>query len=256
MEPFKISPITREIVIRFSNEEVELPANLQGKIDAYWNELISSGRPYKRGEVFTVTDVKETPENIEVIVSKTDYAHYLYSQNVDPLGKHSVRIIHTAGPIITSDNNIIFGQMGPQTARAGIYQLCGGGLDNNDLQEDGTLDPTHNIIQEFQEEFGVDIHDSKRAQSFAQKYLKTGGPTGKMTLIYVAQLKDTKEQFLERYKSFEKDLQVTGEMPEFENIVAFSLDDTTKLQTFLQDDRNEMDEYLRPFLEFLTKEKR
>lgn len=88
---------------------------------------MASGKTYRRGEVFTVTDVTEDAESMDVLVEKTDYAHYLYCQNVDMLGEHGVRIIHTAGPIITGDRHIIFGEMGSQTAQAGKYQLCGGG---------------------------------------------------------------------------------------------------------------------------------
>ncbi len=251
MNPIKIEEIRTPIIIHFTGETVQLSGELQQKIDAYWNELLASGRPYKRGEVFTVTEVKETKKAIEVTVQKSDYAHYLYSQNIDPLGEYSVRIIHTAGPVITKDNYIIFGEMGPQTARAGIYQLCGGGLDARDLTKEGLLDADHNIAGEFQEEFGVDVTDIQRVKSFSQKYFKTGGPTGKMTLIYEVRLNEAGEEFLAKYAQYEAKLKEQGELPEFGKVVAFSLDDPKLLNDFLQNEENKMDEYLRPFLEYI-----
>lgn len=255
MTSLKIEEIQKPIIIPFQGEDVKLPEDLQQKIDTYWDELIASGRPYKRGEGFTVTEVKETKEALVVRVQKTDYAHYLYSQNIDPLGEQSVRIIHTAGAVITKDNYIIFGQMGPQTARADIYQLCGGGLDARDITPEGLLDADHNIVGEFQEELGIDVTDSIRVKSFAQKYFKTGGPTGKMALIYEVRLNETAEEFLATYVQYETKLREQEELPEFGKVLAFSLDETQKLQAFLQNDQNKTDEYFKPFLEHILKNK-
>lgn len=254
MTPIKISRLDRRLVVRFSGKAIVLPGPIQAAIDAYWESLMTSGKTYHRGEVFTVTDVTDDAECIDVLVEKTDYAHYLYCQDVDTLEEHGVRIIHTAGPIITGDRYVIFGEMGSQTAQAGKYQLCGGGLDNNDLTPDGCLDTIHNIKREFLEEFGVDSDDQERVKSFSQKYLKTGGPTGKMTIISVVELFEMKDEFLEKYQQFEKGLRAKGELPEFARVVAFSLDDTLALREFIQDPKVIMDEYNRPFLEFLLEE--
>lgn len=72
---FKVSFIAKELIVRFSNKQVILPRDIQNKIDTYWDELIESGKNYRRGEVFTVTNKKETDDAIEVLVEKTDYAH-------------------------------------------------------------------------------------------------------------------------------------------------------------------------------------
>ena len=78
----KIFNIQGELTIRYSNQLVSLPDAIQEKIDAYWEEQLSSGKKFKRGEVFTVTNIDVTQSSTEITVSKTDYAHYLYSQNV------------------------------------------------------------------------------------------------------------------------------------------------------------------------------
>ena len=55
MKPFKVAPITKDLIVQFSNKVVKLPKKVQIKIDVYWDELIASGKSYQRGEVFTVT---------------------------------------------------------------------------------------------------------------------------------------------------------------------------------------------------------
>lgn len=100
----------------------------------------------------------------------------------------------------------------------------------------------------------MDPDDQGRVKSFGQKYLKTGGPTGKMTIISVVELFEVKDEFLRKYQQFEKDLKAKGEPPEFARVIAFSLDETRALREFIQDPKVIMDEYNRPFLEFLLEE--
>src|SRR3989344_7568639 len=190
MKDIVISRLTKKLIVRFSNKQVMLPPSLQDKIDAYWDSLLQSGKSYRRGEVFTVTKKEIMSDRIEVLVEKTDYAHYLYCQNVDTLGKYGVHIIHTATLVETADGKIVFGKMGDHTSRAGIYQLCGGGIDNEDLRDD-IFDFDHNIRKELQEELGIDTGDQSRIESFDPTYLKEGGPTDKMTVVYRVILNET-----------------------------------------------------------------
>ena len=160
MKPYLVSPLTKQLIVRFSNREVRLPKEIQSKIDAYWDEILASGKSYKRGEVFTVTRKEATEKAINILVEKTDYAHYLYCQNIDTLGEYGVHIIHTASLVDTSDGKTLIGKMGEQTARSGIHQLCGGGIDHADLKE-GIFDFEHNIKKELQEELGIDVADTR-----------------------------------------------------------------------------------------------
>ena len=161
MQPVTITPITKMIRVRFSGKKVILPHHLQEHSNAYWHDLAANGKTYRRGEVFTVTQKDISDDAITVLVEKTDYAHYLYAQNHDDMGVHSIRIIHAAALVETSDKYFIFGKMGSHTARAGIYQLCGGGLDDGDLRG-SDFDMTLNVTKELKEELGIDITDTTR----------------------------------------------------------------------------------------------
>jgi hypothetical protein len=252
MKPFKVSSIVKEIIVKFSNQEVHLSQEIQAKIDAYWDELIASGKTYKRGEVFTVTRREATEAAINILVEKTDYAHYLYCQNIESLNENGVHIIHTAALVETSDNYIIFGEMGPQTSRAGIYQLCGGGIDNDDLRG-AYFDFKHNITKELKDELNIDMADTSRVAYFDEAYLKEGGPTDKMTVVYKVLLNETKDTFLERYNTFAESLLKDGQNPEFGKIVALKKE-KNELESFLSQDGIKLDEYMKPLFDQVIKE--
>ncbi len=247
----EVKELDKELVVRFSDKTIVLPQEVREKIDVYWQSLLDSGKNYRRGEVFTVTRVTETDATIEVLVEKSDYAHYLYCQNVDTLGEYGVRIIHTACLVITSDNKTVLGEMGSQTARAGMYQLCGGGIELRYLYGE-VFDLDKNIKEELQEELGIDVQDSTRVKSFTEKYLKSGGPTGKMTVIYELLLNESLEEFLEHYADFEEKLIEKGENPEFGRLVTLPLDNKEFIKKFFEQNEKKCDEYLKPLFEALN----
>lgn len=252
MKSFRISPISKEIVVKFSNQGVYLPQEIQAKVDAYWDKLIASGKSYKRGEVFTVTHKEATDKVINILVEKTDYAHYLYCQNVESLNENGAHIIHTAALVETFDNYVVFGEMGLQTSRAGIYQLCGGGIDNDDLKGE-YFDCKHNIVKELKEELDIDIVDASRVTYFGEAYLKEGGPTDKMTVIYKVVLNEAKDEFLERYNAFAEDLLSSDENPEFGKIIALKKE-RNELESFFSREDIKFDEYMKPLFDQIIKE--
>ena len=251
MKPFKVSP-AQEVTVRFSNKEVQLSEEIQTKIDSYWQELLDSGKSYNRGEVFTVTHKEVTETAVNILVEKTDYAHYLYCQNKESLDENGVHIIHTAVLVETSDGYFLFGEMGPQTSRHGIIQLCGGGIDNDDLKGE-YFDFKHNITKELQEELDIDVSDTSRVTNFDEAYLKEGGPTDKMTVIFRVVLSDTKEEFLKRYDAFLERLKAEGEDPEFGKIIALKKD-KQEITTFFSQENLILDEYMKPLFEKIVLE--
>lgn len=252
MKPFKVSPVDREIIVKFSDREVRIPQEIQAKIDGHWDGLIASGKTYRRGEVFTVTNKEVADTAIRILVEKTDYAHYLYCQNIESLGENGVHIIHTAALVETSDHYTIFGEMGAQTSRAGIHQLCGGGIDNDDLRG-GYFDLKHNIAKELKEELDIDVEDASRVVYFDEAYLKEGGPTDKMTVVYRVLLNEMKDTFLLRYNAFAESLPKDGQNPEFGKLIALKKE-KNELKSFFSQDAVKFDEYMRPLFEYIGEE--
>jgi len=253
MKPFIVTPITKDLVVQFSGKEVILPQEIQKKINVYWDELIASGKSYQRGEVFTVTQKDVTDDTINILVEKTDYAHYLYCQNVDDLREDGVHIIHTAVLVESSDGYTIFGEMGRQTSRAGIYQLCGGGIDNDDLKGD-YFDFTHNISKELKEELDIDVTNKSHVAYFDESYFKEGGPTDKMTVIYKVILTETRNAFMAQYEQFVERLGERNELPEFGQLIALK-NKSDEILHFLEQEGHVFDEYMKPLFAYIEQEK-
>jgi len=239
MQPIEIRAIEKAVRIRFDDNKVTLPKAVRQKVDHHWEQLVRSNPRLRNGEVFTVITVSETDKSIDVRLAETDYAHYLYSHQIGGLGKYTVRIIHSATLVITTDGKIIFGAMGEHTSRPGVIQCCGGGIDHNDIS-DGVVDIEHNTVKELDEELGIDAYDKSAVEQFFPAYLKSGGPTGKMTLVYVLQLKQSSAQFLPQYKEFTKKLE---DEPEFGRI--FCIDaDKESVERFIAQHGDKLNEYM------------
>lgn len=246
MPAIEIQSIKKPVNIRISGDKIVLPEPLRQKIDQHWQQLIKDNPRLHNGEAFTVVTVDETDDKLDIELAETDYAHYLYSHQVGGLGEFTVRIIHSATLVITTDNKMIFGAMGEHTSRPGIIQCCGGGIDHKDIT-DGVVDIEHNTVKELAEELGLDPYDKSLVDEFYPAYLKTGGPTGKMTLAYILRIKLSSVQFLKHYDDFVKKLKDDQQEPEFGQIFCIDMDKES-IETFIGEHQDKLNEYMSVLL--------
>lgn len=161
MDEIRISNVPNMLIIS-NNRRITLPSSIRKKIDRHWEDLTASNPYLRNGEVFTVTEVKENEGRTVITLAETDYAHYLYSQQVGGLGRYAVRIIHPTALVVSKDRMFILGSMGQHTSRPGVIQCCGGGLDCGDIKG-GVVDVDHCIRKELLEELGIDTEKSREA---------------------------------------------------------------------------------------------
>jgi hypothetical protein len=246
MEPIQIRIFDKTLDVRLTGSSISLPHELKSKAEAYWQGLLKKNHKLRNGEVFTVNSVKEDGEAIRIRLDETNYAHYLYSRQVGDLGEYTVRIIHPAALVISSDNKMIFGSMGSHTALSHVIQCCGGGIDRHAVRSDGVVAIDDTMNSELAEELGL-MPDDERIVSMTPSYLKSGGSNGYMTLVYVVNLNSTSEQFKRDYKAFIQSLKLKGEEPEFDEI--FYIDkDAAKVDTFISQYKDRLNEYMEILL--------
>lgn len=243
MSAIEINPITKPISIRVTGDRIVLPKAVRQKVDEHWQQLIKDNPRLRNGEVFTVLAVDENNKSIEIKLAETDYAHYLYSHQVGGLGEFTVRIIHSATLVITSDNKMLFGAMGEHTARPGVIQCCGGGIDHDDITPDGVVDIEHNTVKELGEELGLDPYDKSIVTEFTPAYLKTGGPTGKITLCYILRLTLKSSQLLQQYDEFTESLRHNGQEPEFGQLICIDADKRA-VEAYIEKFEDRMNEFM------------
>jgi len=220
-----------------------LPPDVRAKIDQFWQERRRDNPHLFNGEVFAITDLRETLEATTITLAETDYAHFLYNYAVGDLSEYAVRVIHSAVVVVTSDNKFVCGSMGLQTSRPGVIQCCSGGIDHHDVMEGGVVDIEHNMAKEL----GIDPYNPAQVAEFAPAYFKWGGPRDTVTVAYIARLQVTSNEFLQGYDKFVRQLQQNGEEPEFGELFCIENDQKT-LESFVAQHHDRFDEYMPSLL--------
>lgn len=207
--------------LSYSNQKVFLPKEVNEKIESHWNELISSGKSFRRGDVFTITEIKNKGGELEIEIALTDYAHYLATINGIIEEKYFCRVVHSSVMIETLDGKLVFGEMGGNTALPGRVQCIGGGITREDLMADGTtIDIEKNAAKEMAEEVGLLVGDKEQVQTFIPWAVVESGPQRFVGVVYWAKILMSLDQFLTYYSKFEKELREKGDSPELAGIIS------------------------------------
>ena len=74
--------INKRIEVTKIKEKLELPKELQIQIEEFWKNQVKENPHLFNGEVWTVTSFKESPDRIKIEIQKTNYAHYLFDENL------------------------------------------------------------------------------------------------------------------------------------------------------------------------------
>ena len=77
-----IKKITKSINLEYTGQNMNLPKDLNDKIEIFWNKAIIETPTLYNGEDYAVEDVTEKENEIIMKVSKTNYAHYLYDERI------------------------------------------------------------------------------------------------------------------------------------------------------------------------------
>ncbi|MED3571292.1 NUDIX hydrolase [Cytobacillus praedii] len=240
MQPLIIEKAPPSILVKLSKNPIKLPKDIRNSHNSFWNEQISKNPALRNGEAFTITDIRQTPEKLDITVAKTDYKHYLYTMH-HPTCDHPCKVIYSCTSVITKDNHIAFGRMNQMTSTPGRLQFTGGGLEESDLR-DSIFDIEENICRELKEEMGLDIH-SPRTRSFLPKFIKHKGSHDFWAVMYELSLDITAEELHEHFLNYNQSLIENGQQPEFDEFLLVPLEKEA-VEAFLQNERAPMVDYL------------
>jgi len=240
-----INPIPQQIQVLVDREGLKLPYDLQQSINAYW-DIIAKEKPHlTRGEIFTISDMNWTEEELRITLQKTDYAHFLFSKGLSIDHTYRCRGVVANGVFLTSDGYFVIGEMNTHTSTPGRLQFVAGGVDRNDLKGD-VVDMLGSLLRESQEELGVDLTDSNLAARVTPKFIVQWQS---IALIYLIELVIDSRQLQLHYENFESTLFRDGITPEFSSIIFIHAD---QLSEFLKTDPRDKLEFLPRVLEELS----
>lgn len=240
----KIVKINKPIIIKFENREIKLPIELKRNIKKFWMDAIKDNPNLYNGQDYVVESIKETKENIEMIVVKSNYAHYLYDERVG-IQKENYRCCSPWGGILllTKDDYFVIGEMNNTTSIPYCLQISGGGIDISDI-ENGRINIDLNIRRELKEELNLNLDDIDYKLEYIEYPSETRNAYGFLAIGKINQTKDELKRYFEEYKEYliKNDLEI-----EFNKLIFL------KKENALQE-LDDLPNYKRPYLRDLIKE--
>lgn len=213
-----ICEFSNNIKVYYTNKRKLLPVVYSEKVKKHWETLLSSGKSFFNGDVFTIDKIETSQSAVNIFVGLTDYAHFLYSINKNSHEDEDCRVIHTSVLIVTNDNKFAIGEMNEGTAFPNKLQFVGGGIDKNDIKGE-TLDLEHNIKKEILEELGIDSEDKTIVRSLQPCYLKSGGDDNFLSAIFKMELLIGEGRLRSLLKKHNESLELTNKMQEIRSLI-------------------------------------
>ena len=200
------------------DEKLNLPKEIQIKIDEFWKKATKETPNLWNGELMCVE--KCVKENNEIIITckKTNYSHYLYDERIVLPKEYACSSLVASCLLETSDNYYIVGELAENTSFPHCMQISGGSADNDDIKNN-QIDIQNTIIRECKEELNIDLQDKKQVENFEIKYIYL--PNDKIhTYILFAKgkLKMTKDEMNDYYELYFKYLKENNLEIEFGKI--------------------------------------
>lgn len=237
MNKVTLNKIPADVAITVSEEGMPLPASLKESINAYWNSLLKKGRPFHRGDVFSIKELTETKDELRVTLQRTDFAHFIYDKHFNLPDKFKCRVIVANALILTRDNHFIMGEMNSRTANPGRVQFIAGGIDGSDVKGN-TVDIMGCLFRETSEEVGIDLHDQNLVMNIEPRYIVHWDH---IALIYLIKLNMDSAEFRAHYEIFETSLRDKKMTPEFSAIQLLSAEPESISRFLEQDERPRVD---------------
>ena len=240
----KMLKVNKTVTLKFEDRKINLPNELKENIEKFWEEAIKRNPNLYNGEDYAVEKVTETEENIEMLVVKSNYAHYLYDERIG-IEEEKYRCCSPWGGIllITKDDYFVIGEMDTTTSIPYGLQISGGGIDVADI-ENGTINIEYNIKRELKEELNLNLDDIDYKIEFIEYPNETRNAYGFIAIGKINQTKDELKRYFEEYKEYllKNDLEV-----EFNKLIFLKKENAMR-------ELDDLPNYKRPYLRDLIKE--
>ena len=135
MQNVQIYTIPENIRVIYDKNEIVLPEKFKKVIEDNWNLLMKQGKKFFRGEVYTISRIESSNNNLTIYLNLSDYAHYVYTIYNRNQKELSCRVIYTSALVETIDGYFVFGEMADHTSTPKRLQCAGGGIDSIDIKE-------------------------------------------------------------------------------------------------------------------------
>ena len=209
-----INVADKKIIVKFTDEYLKLPDEVQKKIDLEWAKMVEDNPNLWDGDICCVYDIKVNSSTIEVLSKKTKYSHYLYQERKGLPKEYECRNISAGSLLETSDGYFAICELDSNTSFPTVLQIPGGNVDNKDI-DNGEIDYLKVIIRETKEEVNIDLNDKSLVKEYkingfynADEGIQPG--TQIFAIVKLNMNKEEMEKYFESY--YEYLLNTKGEL--------------------------------------------
>lgn len=198
----EIIKIEKNVILKFEDREINLPIELKENIKEFWNNATKENPNLYNGQDYVVETVNETQDEIEMLIVKSNYAHYLYDERIG-IKENKYRCCSPWGGILllTKDNYFVIGEMNKTTSMPYCLQIPGGGIDIADIK-DRIIKIDLNIKRELKEEINIDLDDISYKLGYIEYPSNTRNAYGFIALGKINKSKEELEKHFEEYKKY------------------------------------------------------
>lgn len=198
----EIIKIEKSVILKFEDREINLPIEIKENIKKFWNNAIQENPNLYNGQDYVVETVNETQDKIEMLIVKSNYAHYLYDERIG-IKENRYRCCSPWGGILllTRDNYFVVGEMNKTTSMPYCLQIPGGGIDIKDIK-DGIIKIDWNIKRELKEETNIDLDDINYKLEYIEYPSNERNAYGFIALGKISKSKEELERHFEEYKKY------------------------------------------------------
>lgn len=152
---YDISGKNVNVIVR--DEKIKLSENLKSKIlENFENKKI--GANIWNGEVLCVTDIDIGDLSVNLVCKKSDYAHYLYEEEIGCPLEYECRNLSAGCFLETIDGYFVIGELDDNTSYPNMLQTTGGGIDKKDILNN-RVNVEQTIKREALEELNINLND-------------------------------------------------------------------------------------------------
>ena len=222
-----IIKISKTIIIKYEERETKLSKELKEKIEEFWKKAVEENPNLYNGTDYTIEKIEENKNEIKMIATRTNYAHYLYDERVGIKEKEYKCNVPWGGIILeTKDNYLALGEMDKTTSVPYCLQIPGGGIDKKDIYK-GIININQTIKRELKEEINLNLDDIDYKIKYIEVPDKDRHAYG---FIAIGKLAKTKEELQEHFEEYKKFLIQNNLEVEFNKLVF--LDENNAIKEF------------------------
>lgn len=160
----------KKINVLIENTKFDIPQDLEKKILKNFENMKNSGKNIWNGDLLCVSDINTTDNDVTLICKKSNYAHYLYGENIGCPPKYECRNLSAGCFLETLDGYFVFGELANTASFPHVLQTTGGGVDKADIS-DNKINVEQTITREALEELNIDLNNKNIISNNILSYL-------------------------------------------------------------------------------------